>query len=1156
MAFKTSINIKFDIGNQEFIKSYLPTPSHADVLKGLLNGFNQNGNRSHIIIGPYGTGKSLITTVISSIVSKKIEKDIINILISKLQKVDDYIADQIIAISNLNRRYIPIALTGNEGCFRQSILSSIVKKLRQEGIDIVLPGLGEKIIESIDIWKDKFPDAFKEFLLLLEKDSKDYQDWIKLIKNHNEDEIKYFSDIYSIVNRGASFNIDYKVNFLEQMVYISDILEDNNLGILIIYDEFGRFLQGLNRSKFNETMQDIQDLAELTERKENMQLILITHKSLRQYFGSYYEEAVDEFQRIEKRFRQYYIRSDQATFLRVAESILTENVNNKPKISPSLAEETKNQLMKYPLFPSLNKTERDKIVIEAMYPLHPVSLFILPHLTRVFGQNERTLFTFLESEETGGLLYHMKKTNDFYKAHQLFDYFFPDTSGISMDKVISEYFMLYRKALARIPNTIKNKSIIIDIIKFLTIWNATNLQSEQKLTDDFLEFSMQLDPELLKNILLILNENKIARFNRINGYWELFAGSSIDIYDIIEKEQRFLDISDNNIYEVLYKNLDKKYYFPEKYNDEKGMTRFAKVKLVLDNDNLLANDIIDFIQQNESDITIFYVIPSNDKLKDYRINYFKEITHKYENIIFAIHPESFTKIKEKIKHSLILDKLKNDINLINQDVAIKEEIEIISLETSYAISEYLSILSKFDHTIKWIYNGEEKSINEEIELTNLLNIKCYSLFGLTPVILNDSFNRINISKQQKKAAIQVVNNIIDKYRDEYFGITGNGPDYAIFASIFKNNERLDIDINELNYNNIKIKSFKELRKKIIEMLNTNPKGQFQDIISIFTNPPFGIRRSIIPILLVALIRDRWNDFMLYYKDMYVPGLNGEKLYRIMDEEELNNYNYFYVSIEEKYIEFFYKIENEFYAFLESRLEGKSRLILVCGTLIKWLRSLPRFVQLTQKYIDDDYIWLRETIKRTEVNPQESIKLLFDKFNYNFNELIKIKRYVEQYIMLFKDNLINEVLKLINVSNKEELFEWAGLQDEYVKKNNKLINSLVQISSDNWLDSFVENYIGVRIEDWSDTTYEFFLKQLKNDLLEINNHRKNFDNLDEKEFLFITIRDKRMVIPKLDLSVKAQTINSNIERIINNASRNISRQEVEYIIYQLIEKYID
>ncbi|MCY9076018.1 DUF6079 family protein, partial [Bacillus inaquosorum] len=482
MSFKTSVNIRFDVGKDEFINRYIPTQSHAEVLKGLLDGFVTDSNRSHIIVGAYGTGKSLIATVISTIVSKRAYSKDIQKLINKFKYFDDYIAEQIRNASKVEKKYLPVLLTGNEGRFRQAILSNIIKTLNKEGLEVVLPGVSKKILETIDKWMVDYPDTFSSFNSYLEEYGKNFDSWLDGIKSQDEEEIKFFYTVFPSLTSGTAFEAGYNDAFLTQMEHILEILDKNNLGLIIVHDEFGRFLQGINSSSLNETMQDIQDLAELTNRTNSLQFILITHKSLRQYFNVMNKDVAKEFQRIEKRFRQYNIVSDQATFLKIAEVILTENLLEKPAVSEEHFEQAINNLKNYPLFPSLNPSERERVIAKSMYPLHPVALYVLPKLSGVFGQNERTLFTFLESEETGGLINHISKTDDYYHAHQLFDYFFSDATESDLDNGIAEHLLLYKKAIARIADKLVDKKIAIKLIKFITTWNLFGLQKEQKIS--------------------------------------------------------------------------------------------------------------------------------------------------------------------------------------------------------------------------------------------------------------------------------------------------------------------------------------------------------------------------------------------------------------------------------------------------------------------------------------------------------------------------------------------------------------------------------------------------------------------------------------------------------------------------------------------------
>lgn len=1151
MAFKSSVNIKFDIGNAEFIERYIPTPSHAEAMKGIIEGFTEeNANKAHIIVGPYGTGKSLLANIVSSIVSKLISASDISKLVKKFENVDDQITSKIKAASNLPVSYLPIILSGNEGRFRNVIISNILRKLQDRGIEVVLPGLVTKIIESINVWKKEYPSTYENFKFLLEKEEKKLDKWIEEIKKQNESEIKYFSKIYPLLTAGASFDIDYGNSFLEQIEYLSIILNKHKLGIFIVHDEFARFLQGLNTSKFNEAMQDIQDLAEFVSRAKTIHFLLITHKSLHHYFNTYSNESAKEFQRIEKRFNKYFVNSDQATFLRVAEMMLTENISKKPKISSADFIRTQALMRKYPLFPSINQTERDELVIQGMFPLHPVSIFLLPSLTRVFGQNERTLFTFLESQETGGLLNHINKTDSYYLVHQLFDFFFPE-STINNSEDVSEYAVLYKKAVARIPKEILNKHSVMNLIKTITLWNLCAMQSEQKLTTEFLQFATQIDADELVDILSILSKNKVVRFNRINNYWELFAGNAIDLYEKLEQEKELLKKDKNKEIETLKYHLSKKYYFPERYNDVKGMTRYAMVRLVYGQD-ILDNKLKDE-EQSSADLTIYYILPEDLTVRQSLELVLMEFSRQTNDTLYYLHSKPLEEVIPDIYNYIGLDFLKNNKSLLAEDKGIKEEIEILINETKYRISKYLFEIAEFNEEPLWYINGHRLSILSEIELTDLLSEKCNDLYSHTPVIFNDSYNRNTISGVQRKAAISLIDRILFEPQSDQFGITGTGPEYAIFASVLKNNGRLDQNINKLDYSNIVNESFRILRSELIGKLRKNPSGNFKDLIDLFTSPPFGIRKPLIPLLFVALLRDRWNEFMLYRNEMFVPGIDGAKLFNIIVEAGPENYWYVFENINQDYMDFFDKIEVHYKESIETRLYNHSRLIFICGTLLKWYRSLPRITQVSEQVVKE-FSLFRDWIKRSEIDPQQSIAQIYKKYHYDFDGMVYIKRYAEDFIFIFKNNLVNKIFEVIGVTDIDDLKRWA--KDH--KLNNKLILKLTasfeSTSTESWIDRFAEDYIGVKISDWSDATYDLFVSQLQYDFVQTISNKLEAPQSQEN-LVEIQLNNSRKRLYKVDLSVKSTTIYTNIERIINAAGRNVPRQELEYLIYKLFEDYV-
>ena len=68
-GFQYSINIGYDLNNDEKIKNFIPTKSALNLLEDILMSTNANSTeRARVLIGAYGKGKSHIVLMILSMV--------------------------------------------------------------------------------------------------------------------------------------------------------------------------------------------------------------------------------------------------------------------------------------------------------------------------------------------------------------------------------------------------------------------------------------------------------------------------------------------------------------------------------------------------------------------------------------------------------------------------------------------------------------------------------------------------------------------------------------------------------------------------------------------------------------------------------------------------------------------------------------------------------------------------------------------------------------------------------------------------------------------------------------------------------------------------------------------------------------------------------
>ncbi|MFC7370742.1 hypothetical protein ACFQPF_03535 [Fictibacillus iocasae] len=1131
--FKPSVNIKLDKNNQILLQTYLPTPSHAEAFSGVINGFvNEDSSKSHIVIGAYGTGKSFLATILSALLSKEIDRKTYKLLLKKYSTVNDKIHANLKKVQNINTTFLPVLLNGNEGNFRKAILKSLMRALKDNDLKIVLPGAVQSILDSIDIWKNDFPETYRKFDSEVKEKYGNITTFIEELEDNSESHIQWFIEIFPMLSSGSQFQIDIEQNFIGQIQYVIDQLKGKSLGVFFIYDEFGRFIQSLNQDQIHEAMQDIQDLAELCNSYSNhSHLLLITHKNLRNYSFKFNEELNNEFGRIEKRFVSYNINSDPSTFLRLGHEVITQlRKKHTVKVDANYKNQMLAALRMFPLFPDLNDVELENIVVEGSYPLHPVTNYLLPILSNIFAQNERTLFTFLESGESGGLIEHLKNDKGIYLPHKLFDYFFGSMSSDEMP----EELKVYKQIISKLP--FEEDSLEVQLLKFVTLWNVCGLQAKFKLSDEFISFA--LDYNLLLNSQLdLLKSLKAIRFNRIYGNWELFNGSSLDLEEVIIEKNKELILNKEKQLELMKKFTVPKYYLANEYNYQKSMTRFCSVIPLYASSVIEGTLDTDQLRKKANADAILVNIILDENFNQFDILN-KVLNWEDKNVIFAVPSFNSKHFEPLLRRYTIINKLLEDKVFIQNDPNVRKELVLSLEDIEHEITSILLNYSSFNGDIIWVYDNKKLTIKNKIMLENILSEMMQELYPFTPEVRNDAFNRKNITRVQKKAAIKVIDYIINHKMGEDLEIEGNGPDYLIYATLLKNN---GININNLS--EINNPYISKLKQDVMKQINTIRREKLHSLTSIFTEKPYGIRKPLIPILLVTLLKEYWDNILFYRNDMYISEVTGEFLYKMLEEETEFEYRYF--DTNKKYNLLLNDINVTFNS-IEEKIQISHPLYLQ-KILLKWLRSLPRVSQISES-MSTYAIKFKEIIRFLEIDPQAGLDKLNNLYKDNNFDLLEVKKEIDLFYTHQSQLLEKEVLNLVDKSNFNELQLWCTSQKEDVKKNNSFIRAILSSKGDNWIDDLAFIVVGVKRQDWSDTTLDMFKTQLLYWFNKLN-------DLEEQNSIIVNIGNQTKVINKVELTNKSEVIYQNVNRIIKNAGRNVSKEEVETIVYKLLNEFV-
>lgn len=140
--FQRSINLTYDAGNADYIAGYIPTPRGAEALAAILAATTatQTVQRSHLLHAAYGSGKSLLGLVLSSLVEPDdATTPALNLVLDRMQRTSPEVSQQIETVRTTSRRLLPVLMSGHEGPLTLALTRALTRTLTERGLADMRP---------------------------------------------------------------------------------------------------------------------------------------------------------------------------------------------------------------------------------------------------------------------------------------------------------------------------------------------------------------------------------------------------------------------------------------------------------------------------------------------------------------------------------------------------------------------------------------------------------------------------------------------------------------------------------------------------------------------------------------------------------------------------------------------------------------------------------------------------------------------------------------------------------------------------------------------------------------------------------------------------------------------------------------------------------
>lgn len=954
-------------------------------------------------------------------------------------------------------------------------------------------------------------------------------DFVKIVGSYTSI-VEQFADIFEVTT-----NKNKHENILSEVFNRYHSLGKGNSVLFLLLDEFGKFLEYASKHNPENELYFIQQLAEFCNNpKYNIVLITTVHQSFESYAYSLTSTQKQEWTKVKGRFREITFNEPVEQLLYLAAEHVAENFENK--VSKTAVEKCLKLAAATKAF-NFNKDFLNEIATK-LFPLDILSANILTLSLQRYGQNERSLFSFLESTDHTGLSKFNKRENPFYNLSCVYDYLNFNFYSFLTSKYNPDFssWVSIRSAIEKAERALIDAPIsdcinAIKTVGLLNIFSANGAVLDFNFLTQYLENACGIADA--RAVVESLEKRDIIRFRSHSNRYILFEGTDLDIQTaLIEAGNRISEVGDVTI--LLNKYFQFTPVFAKLYSYEKGTPRFFEFRIT-------EYPITKEIPVGEIDGFVNLVF--NSKIKVAEIE--EASRTQKEAIVYC-----FFKNSTEIKNLLFeIEKIKKVIQENEKDKVAVRELENIVESQIRLLNHYITdSIYTGSKEVKWFFKGEEKKIADKKDFNKLLSQVCSSVYDATPVFKNELVNKHRISASIHTAKRNYFKALANNWDKENLGFEEEKfpPEKTIFLSLLKENGISPIregsfDVATINKSSTFNKLWK-VSEKFIESAKSEQR-KISDFVELLGKRPLKLKQGLIDFWIPTFLFIKRDDFAIFNDDGYIPTLSDENLELIAKYPEKYTIKTF--DIEGVKLDIF----NSYRTFLNQSTELKfnnNSFIETIKPFITFYKGLPEYSKQTKR-LSASALKIRTAIASSK-DPEE---IFFDAFPNALGISLRTLQNEKSKLQSYTTNLQNAVRELRTsydglVKRFEEFIcnEFIGqtvdfedykgqLQSRFKKLKKHLllanqktfvqrIDSLLD-DKKAWLNSIAQAVIGKTLENFSDEDEIMLYEKFKSTIFELdsltNISKGDIDEANEEvigikiDTFFSAINPKIVRVPK-------------------------------------------
>ncbi len=668
-------------------------------------------------------------------------------------------------------------------------------------------------------------------------------------------------------------------------------------GLLVVLDEFGKFLEHAALHPETEDLFVMQGLAEAAARSSTpVLLVTLLHTAFAEYLGPSAEDARRaEWQKVQGRFADVAFQEPPEQLLRLVGTAVIRHAHEELEAAYARAIE---RAIGSPALDEARRRFPLGELLPACAPLDPVvALLLWPIFRSKLAQNERSLFAFLTGHEPSGFVEFISTHGadggepPLYRVDRLYDYVTTALGVGAYRGDLGRRWVEIDHALGRAGADAP--PLTQAVVKAIGLLGAYGRPVGLRASREAISLALG-DPAAVSDALGYLERSSIVVYRRHEGAYGLWEGSDVDLNACYERGLE--QTGQGGLAERLGRVVALRPVVARAHYIRTGTLRYFDVEVLDGTEKALERSVTE--RASSADGRISYVLASEAEDRPKLVRSALELTEgtgSERRLRILAFPHPVSGLEEALKEVEAWAWVRDNVPELEGDPVARRELQARRLHAQQRLEEVAGRViglrgHRFDPAAsEWVQGGERHAPSSAREFLGWLSGLCDGVYRLAPVFRNELLNRNQLSSAAAAARNTLLQRMLSRGGERRLGIEGTPPEASMYESLlaaggFHDQRRGDQEGWRFGAPE---GAWGPIWKATEEFLDSTRSGRrpLTELYEAWKQPPFGLREGPLPVILCAVVLAHSDDVALYEDGVFVPEPRIESFERLLRSPE-------------------------------------------------------------------------------------------------------------------------------------------------------------------------------------------------------------------------------------------------------------------------------